>query len=693
MGRGWADIYTYKVLNSKSAMKKILLQLALLLVTFAANAELTEWKNIVSTNFVTSISHDSKYINVATNGGGLIRVNKQTGEQTYYSRSEYGIPDNSIMNAVPHNSELWLCNHYYGLAKMDDKGIKPIDISGTMTNQYVTSIAFEDNEQWLLGGMHNLYRFKDGKLSDAYPFYNPLSPFSYVSDIQICDNMCTYVSWYNAWNEDIGFFILTNDGLEPVRSANDNKTCGSTYKMAIDEHNNVWLATANDGLVKYDGKFFTYFDMENSDIPTNSITDVKIDDGGNVWGVGGNFLFQYDGHVFHKIIYDSNYTNDYLLSLDVDGEDVYVGSRYQGLLKLNNERLSVIPLEANSIQTNTLTGSGCVDEKGNFWGGCLEGLVTYNLHTKETHIKHYPQIHETIMDNDGSAWIQWNIGDTAYIKISGKESTVILRDNLPFGKSYISQTKFDRQNNMWIATANGIYCHDGTSWIRFDKSNTALQTNNVNCMDFDSKGHLWCGTYGGGLYKYDGKKWIRYNTPSDYIGAIAIDKNDAVWLNCRDSEYPDEMTPEKGYGLTCINGDKTTTYNLSNSPIKGNFISDIKIDDNNNKWLALGGNIGITSFDGTTWKDYNVENSGIAHNEVLKLIIDKKNDLLWMVHYTGNAMSVAKLNCGTTGISLPHRNAGPRNGVAYDLQGRTTPSNYWGIYIYNGKKYIGTPNK
>lgn len=54
--------------------------------------------------------------------------------------------------------------------------VKPIDISGTMTNQYVTSIAFEDNEQWLLGGMHNLYRFKDGKLSDAYPFYNPLSP-------------------------------------------------------------------------------------------------------------------------------------------------------------------------------------------------------------------------------------------------------------------------------------------------------------------------------------------------------------------------------------------------------------------------------------------------------------------------------------------------------------------------------------
>ena len=99
----------------------------------------------MSTNFVTSISHDSKYINVATNGGGLIRVSKQTGEQTYYSRSEYGIPDNSIMNAVPHNSELWLCNHYYGLAKMDDKGIKPIDISGTMTNQYVTSIAFEDN--------------------------------------------------------------------------------------------------------------------------------------------------------------------------------------------------------------------------------------------------------------------------------------------------------------------------------------------------------------------------------------------------------------------------------------------------------------------------------------------------------------------------------------------------------------------
>lgn len=674
-------------------MNRKILLIVLLLMVVVAKAELTEWRNIANTDFVTRITHDDEYINVATNGGGLVRINKQTGAQIHYNRAERGIPDNTIMNAVPHNSDLWLCNGYYGLAKLTrDNKIVPIDMTGTMTEQYVTALAFDGENSWWLGGVNNLYRFEKGHLVKSFSFYNMLSPFSNVSDIKTTSDGHTYVSWYSANSSDIGFFRLTNAGMEPVRSASNNETCGSAYRMAVDKNNSVWLATGDNGLVKYDGSLFTRFNVENSAIPTNRTSDVGIDSDGNVWGIGLYWLFKYDGRTFTVIPYKTNHANDYLLSLDIDGDDVYVGSRYQGVLKLENRQLTVLPIKADLLPSNALTGSGCVDKSGNFYGGALEGLVTYNIHNGKAALRPWRQMRETVLDKKGNLWLQWLDADTACVKIAGNDTTVFLRSSYPFNQGYVSQTKFDSKNRMWLATTAGAFCYDGTSWKCYNASNSGLEVNNVWCMDFDSKGNLWCGTYGGGLYKYDGLVWSRYDTPSDYIGAIAVDKNDVVWFNCRDEQYPEEMSSEKGYGLTCFDGNNMVTYNKDNSQIRGNFISDIQIDGDNNKWLALGGNVGVASFDGATWHEYTVKSSGLAHNEVLKIVVDSNDDLLWLVHYTGSGLSVAKLNSKSAGIAQMKKDDNNGCGTAYDLLGRPTTPSVGGVYIKNGKKWFGGTN-
>ncbi len=87
-------------------------------------------------------------------------------------------------------------------------------------------------------------------------------------------------------------------------------------------------------------------------------------------------------------------------------------------------------------------------------------------------------------------------------------------------------------------------------------------------MVFDSNNRLWCGTSGGGLICLDGAKWNSYTTsnsslPSNYVGAIAVDNNDVVWLNCRDNQYPDKYGAEYGFGLTRFDGNTWTTYGLS----------------------------------------------------------------------------------------------------------------------------------
>jgi hypothetical protein len=165
---------------------------------------------------------------------------------------------------------------------------------------------------------------------------------------------------------------------------------------------------------------------------------------------------------------------------------------------------------------------------------------------------------------------------------------------------------------------------------------------------------VWCGTHGGGLFLFGGNNWTQYTNnysplPSDYVGYIAVDNDNIAWLNCRDPRYPDDYGLNYGFGLTRFDGTSWTTYNRSNSPIPSDCLYDIKIDANNTKWLATAGDVGLVSFNGSDWHTYNVDNSGIALNEVTRITLDARRDLIWLTHYTGSGLSVAKLNCLLSG--------------------------------------------
>ena len=56
-------------------MKEIILSLILALATITAQAQLTDWQNISSKNFVSRIIHDQNFLYVGTKGGGIIKIN------------------------------------------------------------------------------------------------------------------------------------------------------------------------------------------------------------------------------------------------------------------------------------------------------------------------------------------------------------------------------------------------------------------------------------------------------------------------------------------------------------------------------------------------------------------------------------------------------------------------------------------
>ena len=657
------------------------------LIVITANAQLTNWRNISSNNFVTKIIHDQNFLYVGTKGGGIVKIDRQSGLQSVLKRANGSMTDNAITDMVLHDGELWVGTEYNGLARVTDVSIEKYDMknAGFQYNQHISGIYINADGTMLVGGIALLYAF-DGKKCTAEYDINLLSPYTYVKKIKADVNGHIWVACYDALNSN-NLCIFTSDGLVPY-----DVPYGNVNNIETDKKGCLWIATTN-GLVKSNGNDFTHYSPDNSFLPEANITDLTFDENGNLWLMSDHYITKFDGNDFTAYPYQLSVANDYLLTIDADADNVYVGSRFEGMLKLTGNGLQAVPLTDNLLYDNTMSlSSGCLDAEGNFYVGSLYGMQTYNIDTGDYRFEPMSQTAQTEADRNGNVWILWPwfTTDTCLVEITAAGRKVYMRTDYPFNKADANLIKFDRQNRLWVAMNNGLYVCDGESWTVYNKSNSSLWEL-VQSMAFDSNNRLWCGTFGGGLFCFDGTKWSNYTTsnsslPSNYVGAIAVDNNDVVWLNCRNPHHPDQYGVEYGFGLTRFDGNTWTTFNRNNSPLPSDCFWDLQVDVDNRKWMATAGDVGLVCYDETAWTTYDTDNSGIALNEVTKITLDSNRDLIWLTHYPGLGLSVARLNCQNTDIQ-PVLFFNHSHGY-YDLQGKPAKHPEHGIFIRNGLKVI-----
>ena len=667
--------------------RRTVITLLIALTTLMMHAQLTDWQNISSKNFVTKIIHDQNFLYIGTKGGGIVKMDKQSGEQTVLKRADGSMTGNSITDMALHDGELWVGTEYNGVAKVTDDGIEKFDRrnAGFRSNQHFSGFFFNTDGTMLVGGIAALYAF-DGKKSTAVYDINPLSPYTYVQKMKADVDGRIWVACYDALNM-YNLCIFTSNDLMPY-----NIPYGKVNNIETDKDGSLWIAT-NNGLVKLDGNDFTHYTPENSALPEANIIDLTADEKGNLWMLGEHFIAKYDGTNFKAYPYQLNVANDYLLAIDADNDNVYVGSSFEGLLKLTDNGLQAIPLTDNQLyDSGILYSSGCIDGKGNFCACTQNGFQTYNIDTGECHFEPMGVIAQTETDRNGNVWLLWPwfATDTCLVEITATAKKAFMRTDYPFSEADASLVKFDRKNRLWIATNHGLYMRDGETWTAYNKSNSSL-TETVQCMAFDSSNRLWCGTFGSGLFCFDGTRWSNYTTsnsslPSNYVGTVTVDNNNVLWLNCRDPRYPDKMGSEYGLGLTRFDGNACTTYNRNNSPLPSDCFWDVQVDVDNRKWIATAGDVGLVCYDGTEWTIYDTDNSGIALNEVTKISLDPKRDLIWLTQYPGLGLSVARMNCKTSSIRPVIHSK--QSDVYYDLQGRLINQPTHGMYITNKKKII-----
>lgn len=60
--------------------------------------------------------------------------------------------------------------------------------------------------------------------------------------------------------------------------------------------------------------------------------------------------------------------------------------------------------------------------------------------------------------------------------------------------NYVSALWLDRQDNLWVGTDNGLFCFDGSRFIRYGAEDSPLLSNNIRSLAGDRSDNLWVGT-------------------------------------------------------------------------------------------------------------------------------------------------------------------------------------------------------
>ncbi|MCS4435145.1 ligand-binding sensor domain-containing protein [Aquiflexum gelatinilyticum] len=254
------------------------------------------------------------------------------------------------------------------------------------------------------------------------------------------------------------------------------------------------------------------------------------------------------------------------------------------------------------------------------------------------------------------------------------ESKYFINSDSP--SSIVRNIEQDRNGRIWIASWEGVFLSDGSSFTNFT---TTVSSARFFSVLEDSKGNMWFGSIGSGVFYYDGKRFKNYKTEDGLLNndvvSIYEDKAGNIWFGVFGgaSRYDGKSFQNFIINENEMNEDPTGKTFSERPEFEVNSI----IEDKTGKfWFATRGNTFV--FDG---KDFNsVSHLGKPFTNVRSVIEDQKgniwlggNDGLW--RYDGSTFTnIAK---GFVGFIYEDKNG--------NILTSSETSEGWALSRYNEK--------
>jgi len=286
--------------------------------------------------------------------------------------------------------------------------------------------------------------------------------------------------------------------------------------------------------------------------------------------------------------------------LEIQNNSIWIGTDV-GLAKLENEQWEVYtslnsPLYSDDIRSIKSEGDSVV------WIGTVQGgLFSFN----------------------GTDWVNYNVSNSG------------LQDNL------VRDINIDLNNNIWLATTEGVFMYDRTDWYHWNIQDNNLLTNNITSIEIGLHNEKYVGTINGGIIYFDSiNQFIEYTLINS-----DLPDNSVVDIELGPSGHPWFISPAAGLVTDNGIGGPWTYYNQMNSGISTSSLNCLKFYGSQ---IAIGSEVaGLIFKNNDSWEFLNSGNSNLPDDHILSIQVDN-NQNIWAGTFNGGLCKIAFENSLST---------------------------------------------
>lgn len=267
-----------------------------------------------------------------------------------------------------------------------------------------------------------------------------------------------------------------------------------------DMKGNKWFGSNGEGLTKYDGTNYSYYNTEQG-LSGNFIRDIEQDRGGNLW------ISTNKGVNFYNGIFFINFSD----KIPLRGKETFCTYK---------------------------------DKYDNIYIGAFAGYYKYNgkdfnyvkLPMFDTSLKEQDYTVRSVFEDDlGNLWLGTQAAGV--FKYDGKEYKHYLPNGLNRGT--INSIIQDKEGLIWIGNnVTGIVNYDGESFSNYEINDIVKRNNKdvrenigVTSMISDEHGNVWVGSHNMGLWKINSKTNRRIESKSSFVNSLYKDNTGKIWIS------------------------------------------------------------------------------------------------------------------------------------------------------------------
>lgn len=350
------------------------------------------------TSFVSLFKDKNGYIWAGTYGYGVFKINPQSFEYKNYTSSD-GLSNNNVIHITGNDNELWFST-----------------LGGGVSNLNMKTEKFKN------------FASKDGLTS------------SYVYSVYIDSLDRKWVS-----TDGGGVLYIKNDSINSFSNSIFSSENKIVYQVIGDKAGNLWFNSPGKGLIKYNGKDFFTYNVENG-LKTNSIQSIVPDGHRNILIISNQGVdklniqdssLKYHGEAYGVAYWEPNLNAFYKDSVN----NIWIGTK-KGLLKYN----------AGVASSDTVLPKIFITKK----------VVNFEEAEASTKVFNYNENHITFHYN--ALWFQTSRELNYRYRLKGydlswnpaTEVRMATYSNLPPGE-YTFQVQVEYAGGKWIGTKNSQY--------------------------------------------------------------------------------------------------------------------------------------------------------------------------------------------------------------------------------------------